>query len=89
MVISGNPSNRKVINSFLNLFILTIKIVNFNRKENAMAQSNQIVEIYLNHQSHCQSNLNANHNLLLQSKVLMMLVIFGSRMKANENIAKS
>ena len=88
MVISGNPSNRKVINSFLNLFILTIKIVNF-RKENAMAQSNQIVEIYLNHQSHCQSNLNANHNLLLQSKVLMMLVIFGSRMKANENIAKS
>ena len=88
MVISGNPSNRKVINSFLNLFILTIKIVNF-RKENAMAQSNQIVEIYLNHQSHCQSNLNANHNLLLQSKVLMMLAIFGSRMKANENIAKS
>ena len=88
MVISGNLSNRKVINSFLNLFILTIKIVNF-RKENAMAQSNQIVEIYLNHQSHCQSNLNANHNLLLQSKVLMMLAIFGSRMKANENIAKS
>ena len=89
MVFSGNPSNKKVINSFLNLFILTIKIVNFNRKENVMAQSNQIVETCLNHQSHYQSNLNANHKLLLQSRALMMLAISGSRMKVKENIAKS